>query len=306
MAGGPTMQRGLVRLATLLTAAALVATSALADLRSPDGTAALGERLADEAVVRTLVADAIVEAVVDDARTSAPAAAPLLPLVRPLLEQAVTATLDGPAGRAALADAFTAAIRQATFAGPLVLDLAPAVLAAAEVAPEPLDTLARSAVERGVIGTVVLGETPDGAAPTVPDADALGRIAGLDADVALAAAAALLVGVLALTLGPGGRRRGRRLRAAGWALITVGAPVTLLLRVDPTVLVGPLTGRLGALVPDAAGAADLDGIITVVTEGLAALLARTATVTLAVTVLGAVLVVAGLLQRRRGPSPASA
>jgi hypothetical protein len=300
------MQRVLVRLATLLTAGALVATSALSDLRSPDGTAALGARLAEEAVVRALVADAIVEAVVDDARTSAPAAAPLLPLVRPLLEQAVTTTLDGPAGRAALADAFTAAIQQATFAGPLVLDLAPAVLAAAEVAPEPLDTLARSAVERGVIGTVVLGDTPDGAVPTVPDAAALGRIAGLDADVALAAAAMLLLAVLAVTLVPDGRRRGRRLRAAGWSLVTVGAPVTLLLRADPTVLVGPLTDRLSALVPDAARAVDVDGIVAVVTEGFAALLARTADVTLAVTAVGVVLIVAGLLPRRRTSSSASA
>lgn len=293
------MRRALVRLATLLAAAALVATSALADLRSPDGTAALGARLADEVVVQALVADAIVEAVIGDARTSAPAAAPLLPLVRPLLAEAVSATLEGPAGRTALADAFTAAIRQATFAGPLVLDLAPAVLAAAEVAPEPLDTLARSAVERGVIGTVVLGEAPQGTTPAVPDAAALGRIAGLDADLALAAAVVLLLGVLALTVLPGGRGRGRRLRAAGWALVTVGAPVTLLLRTDPTALVEPLVARLSALVPDAAGAADLAGIVTVVTEGLTALLARTADVTLALAVVGAALVVAGLLQRRR-------
>lgn len=299
MAGGTTMRRALVRLATLLAAAALVATSALADLRSPDGTAALGARLADEVVVQALVADAIVEAVIGDARTSAPAAAPLLPLVRPLLAEAVSATLEGPAGRTALADAFTAAIRQATFAGPLVLDLAPAVLAAAEVAPEPLDTLARSAVERGVIGTVVLGEAPQGTTPAVPDAAALGRIAGLDADLALAAAVVLLLGVLALTVLPGGRGRGRRLRAAGWALVTVGAPVTLLLRTDPTALVEPLVARLSALVPDAAGAADLAGIVTVVTEGLTALLARTADVTLALAVVGAALVVAGLLQRRR-------
>ena len=300
------MQRTLVRLVTLLAASALVLTSGLADLRSADGAAALGTQLAEEPAVRALVGDAIVEAVVEDARTSAPAAAPLLPLVRPVLAQAVTRTLDAPAGRAALADAFAQAIRQATFPGPLVLDLSAAVLAAADAAPEPLDTLARSAVERGVIGTVVVGASPDGVAPRVPDADALGRIAGLEADVALAVAAALLVTVLAVAVLPGGRGRGRRMRAAGWALVIVGAPTALLLRADPASLVAPLSGRLTDLVPDAAAAADLTGIVTVVGDGLAALLARTATVTLAVTVVGAVLVVAGLLQRgRTRPSPSA-
>lgn len=294
---GPT--RLLVRLLTLVTAGLLLVVSALVDLRSPEGTAAFGERLAEVDAVRSLVSLSLVDAVLDDAAISAPAAAPLLPLARPLLETAVESSVDSAAGRAALASALTDTVRQLTFDGPVAIDLRSAVLAAAEAAPEPLDTLARSAVERDVVGTVVLGAdegTAEDVAP--PSPDALATLSGLPSGTALALTGGLLVLVLAVSILPPGPSRGQRMRAAGGALLLVAVPVLLLLRVAPGTALEPLTARITELAPDQAVSAGLVGeVLDAVLDGLSVLLARTADLVLLLGVAGLVLVVLGFVSR---------
>ena len=291
--------RLVVRLLTLVTAGLLLVVSALVDLRSPEGTAAFGERLAEADAVRTLVSLGLVDAVLDDAAVSAPAAAPLLPAVRPLLQTAVERSVDSDAGRTALATALTDTVRQLTFDGPVAIDLRGAVLAAADAAPEPLDTLARSAVERDVVGTVVLGGDGDTTADLEPPSpDALTTLAGLPSSAVLALAGGLLVLVLAGSVVPPGPSRGWRMRAAGGALLLVAVPALLLLRVAPDVALEPLTARITELAPDGAVAAGTVGeVLDAVLDGLSVLLARTGDLVVLLSVAGLVLVVLGFVVR---------
>ena len=95
-------------------AVTLVVTSTLTDLRSPDGTEALGATLADDDAVRTLIVAGAVDAILGDATERSGVLGPLVPLVPlvgPLLEASVVAALDTSAGRAALASALTDALR---------------------------------------------------------------------------------------------------------------------------------------------------------------------------------------------------
>lgn len=291
------LRRSVMIVATLLSAGLLLATTALADLRSPEGTAALGSTLSDEPALRSLIGTAVVDALLDDARTAAPEAAALLPLLRPIIAGAVDAALEAPAGRAALAATLTDATRQLTFDGPIVLDLRAAVLAAADAAPEPLATLARTAAERGAVGLVVLGETADGGPPE-PRSDAeLARVGGLAARTAIALAWALLLIVLLAASVPDGAGRPDRLRAAGGGLLLAAAPVALLIRLAPAQLIGRIAPRLQDLPVDDGAAVDgelLAPILPVLADGVTALLARTADVALLVVALGVVLVVAGI------------
>lgn len=293
------LSRLALRLIVLAAATALVATTALADLRSADGTAVLGATLADDPAVRALVGTTVVDRLLDDAAATAPAVAALLPLVRPTLVGAVATALDAPTGRDALAATLTDAIRQLTFAGPVVLDLRPAVLAAADEAPPPLDTLARTAVERGTVGVIVLGEQEPGTTPVPRSADALARIAGLEASTATAAAWALLALALLVGLAPAGRGRSARLRAAAGPLLLVGTPAALLLRLAPERVSSAVTNRI------ADGAAEGTGelvaaVLPAIGEGVGVLLARTGDVALALAVTGAVLLVLSAAGSLRG------
>lgn len=294
--------RPIVRIVTLAAAVLLITTVALADLRSPEGTAELGRRLADDEAVQALVSMAVVDALLEDASTAAPDAALLLPLVRPALASAVDATLATPAGRAALATALTDLFRQATFDGPLILDLRTAVLAAADAAPEPLATLARTAVERGAVGVVVLGASGDEGqgdllASSRSDVE-LARVAGLPTRTATTIAWAVLVGVLAAGLLPAGRGRAPRMRAAGTSLLLVGAPVLLLLRAAPRLLVDRIAPLLSGVSTSTGPSTDVTPVAAVLptlTDGITGLLERTGDVALGVTGLGAALLVIGLV-----------
>lgn len=292
----PLLRIGL-RIATFLAALTVVMTSALADLRSPEGTAEFGTDLADDPAVRALVSATIVDSVLDDASVSAPDIVAVLPLVRPLVTGAVDATLAAPAGRAALATTLTSAARQLTFDGPIVLDLRIPVLAAADASPEPLATLVRSAAERGSVGVVVLGEHYDTDQLMVPTDAELARIGPLLASTARTLAWVLLGLVLTVGLVAGGPTRSARLRGMGGTLLLAGAPAALLLRIAPAQVVDRITTRLPDVGPDAGAIEPLVAVLPVLTDGVTALLARTGTVALTITTLGAALLAAGILLR---------
>jgi hypothetical protein len=294
--------RRLVGLAVALAAGILIATTALADLRSPEGTVELGVTIADDPAVRALVASTVVDTLVEDAGTSSRDVALFLPLLRPLLVGAVDAALDAPAGRAALAATLTDASRQLTFDGPIVLDLRDAVLAAADAAPEPLATLARTAVERGAVGIVVLGDAGDvvdDGAREVPDDATLARVGGLAASTATALAWALLGIVLLAATAPGGGTRPARLRAAGGALLLVGAPSALLLRLAPDQVVDRVAVRLQDTAAEGAsgGGELLAAVLPTIADGVAGLLGRTSVVAIGVAGAGVVLLAAGVALR---------
>lgn len=287
-------------------AVTLVVTSTLTDLRSPDGTEALGATLADDDAVRTLIVAGAVDAILEDATERSGVLGPLVPLVGPLLEASVVAALDTSAGRAALASALTDALRQLTVPGPIAIDLRSAALVAAEEVPAPLDTLIRAAVAEGGVGVLVLGdvdEDDDGAVegpqPLAPED--VGRVAGLAPGLArwlsaLALAAAVLLLVVPGTrtdVSPGARptRRSVRLTVTGSLLLATGVATTLLLRMAPDTV----TERLVASLPedDAVGAA-LPSLLS----GLGELLGPTGRVALMLAVIGAIGIVAGMLTRR--------
>ncbi len=287
-------------------AVTLVVTSALTDLRSPDGTEALGATLADDDAVRTLIVAGAVDAILEDATERSGVLGPLVPLVGPLLEASVVAALDTSAGRAALASALTDALRQLTVPGPIAIDLRSAALVAAEEVPAPLDTLIRAAVAEGGVGVLVLGDideddggTVEGPQPLAPED--VGRVAGLAPGLArwlsaLALAAAVLLLVVPGTrtdASPGARptRRSVRLTVTGSLLLATGVATTLLLRMAPDTV----TERLVASLPedDAVGAA-LPSLLS----GIVELLGPTGRVALMLTVIGAIGIVAGMLTRR--------
>jgi len=273
--------RLLLILAIAVLAPALLVMSALADLRSPEGTAALGAGLAADPAVQTLLVDAVVDAVLADIVDRGPATAPLVMFVRPLLADAVEATIATPAGRAAVSVALTEALRQLTVAGPIVIDLRPAALAAAEEAPPPLDTLARAAVAQGLVGLIVLGSDEDAdvtglAAPEV----SAGRVGGLPGGTAVVLVALLLAGAVAGLLLPADTSRRRRLIGAGGVLTGVGALGVLVLRTVPGLVVRAST-------TSQTDGPDLAAVLPMLLDGLAGLLTRT-------TVLGIGFVVAGV------------
>lgn len=287
----------------LLAAVLLIATTALADLRSPDGTAELGTTLAEDPAVRSVISTAVVDALLEDASRTTPDVSALLPLVRPLLASAVDAALATDAGRAALATTITDAARQLTFDGPIVLDLRSTVLAAAATAPEPLATIARTAVERGSVGVVVLGAAEHDRDPA-PRTDAeLARVGGLTATTATTLAWALLLVMLVAGLAPTRGGRTARLRAGGTALLLAGVPVTLLLRSASDRIIdrvaAQLAGATGSGDADASGG-PLDAVVPSVVEGVVGLLGRTADVALLIAGLGTALLALGLALRHRG------
>jgi hypothetical protein len=273
-----------------LTVAALLllTTSALAGLRAPEGTAALGATLADDDGVREAVADALVEALLEDAAERDPLTGGLLPLIRPVLVQVASTAIDSPAGRAALASALTDALRQLTFSGPIVVDLRAAALVAADAAPAPLDSLARAAVEQGSVGVVVIGgEEGDASRASVPSEDELRRVAGMPAGLALALSAALLVVLMIALIGRDAALRPRRLLLAGAPLLLVGAAVVTLLRTSPaSVIDRALTDR------DVSG--PMTELLELLADGLVALLATTARLATGLAVVGFVLMVEGI------------
>jgi len=286
------LRDGLLSGAVALTAVLLLTTSALADLRTPEGTAELAVALADDPDVRAAVTDALVEALLADAAERSPIAGGLLPLIRPLLEQAATTALESPAGRAALASALSDALRQLTFRGPLVVDLRTAVLVAAENAPEPLDTIARTAVERGSVGVVVIGGTQDdlpAGRVTPPGVDELGRIAGVPKWIALGLVGAVLIGlILAVARTGSATTRRRRLALAGVPLVVIGTTGSVLLQIAPTMVVERFTGSMSAM-PESA----VD-VLPLLTDGLVDLLTMTTGLALVLVVLGIILSVVRL------------
>ena len=285
-------------------AVTLVLTSVLTDLRSPDGTEALGATLADDDAVRTLIVAGAVDAILGDAIERSGVLGPLVPLVGPLLEAGVVAALDTSAGRAALASALTDALRQLTVPGPIAIDLRRAALVAAEEVPAPLDTVIRTAVAEGGVGVLVLGDVDEddgaveGPQPLAPED--VGRVAGLAPGLArwlsaLALAAAVLLLVVPGTrtdASPGARptRRSIRLTVTGTLLLVTGVATTLLLRMAPDTV----TERLVASLPeaDAVGAA-LPSLLI----GIVELLEPTGGVALVLTAIGAIGIVAGMLTR---------
>lgn len=287
-------------------AVTLVLTSVLTDLRSPDGTEALGATLADDDAVRTLIVAGAVDAILGDAIERSGVLGPLVPLVGPLLEAGVVAALDTSAGRAALASALTDALRQLTVPGPIAIDLRRAALVAAEEVPAPLDTLIRTAVAEGGVGVLVLGDIDEDDGGTVEGPQSLaredvGRVAGLAPGrarwlSALALAAAVLLLAVPGTrtdASPGSRptRRSIRLTVTGSLLLATGVATTLLLRMAPDTV----TERLVASLPedDAVGTA-LPSLLS----GIVELLGPTGRVALMLTVIGAIGIVAGMLTRR--------
>lgn len=305
-----TLRDLVLALVVAVLAVTLVVTSALTDLRSPDGTEALGATMADDDAVRMLIVAGAVDAILEDATERSGVLGPLVPLVGPLLEASVVAALDTSAGRAALASALTDALRQLTVPGPIAIDLRSAALVAAEEVPAPLDTLIRAAVAEGGVGVLVLGDADDdadeGDAGTVEGPQPLapedvGRVAGLAPGLArwlstLALAAAVLLLVVPGTrtdVSPGARpvRRSVRLTVTGSLLLATGVATTLLLRMAPDTV----TERLVASLPedDAVGAA-----LPALLSGIVELLGPTGRVALVLTVIGAIGIVAGMLTRR--------
>jgi hypothetical protein len=278
---------------SIILAPSLLVVSALADLRSPERTAALGAELADDVAVQSLLVDAIVDAIMEDAVARGPSFAPLVALVRPLLVDAAEATVASPAGRAAVASALADAIVQLTVPGPIIIDLRVAALAAAEEAPAPLDTLARAAVSQGVVGLIVIGADTDAdVTELAPAAATTGRVAGLPGAVAVAVVALLLALAVAGLLLPSDAQRRRRLIIAGAVLTTVGAASALILRTAP-----------GLVVDRAVPMVEVDGsplaaVLPTLLEGLAGLLDRTSLLSVLVAVTGAAVLVAGALSGR--------
>ena len=284
--------------AVVLLAPSLVVVSALADLRSPDGTAELGATLADDPTVQAVLVAAVVDAILEDAVVRSPIVVPLAPLLRPLLTRAAEVTIASPAGRAAVASALTDALRQLTLRGPVVIDLRAATLAAAEESPPPLDALARAAIAQGSVGLVVLGDDHGrDQADLVAAADTAGRVAGLPGGVALALVALLLAGALGTLLaGESGRRT--RLLGAGTVLAIAGATSALLVRVTPGIVVDRL-----ADVP-AGGGSPLTDVLPVLVDGLAGLLTRTGAIGVVLAGAGLVLLGAGALSGAGSPPTA--
>ena len=288
-------------------AVTLVVTSTLTDLRSPDGTEALGATLADDDAVRTLIVAGAVDAILEDATERSGVLGPLVPLVGPLIEASVVAALDTSAGRAALASALTDALRRLTVPGPIAIDLRRAALVAAEEVPAPLDTLIRTAVAEGGVGVLVLGDideddggTVEGPQPLAPED--VGRVAGLAPGLARwLSALALAAAVLLLLAVPGTRtdaspdarptRRSIRLTVTGSLLLATGVATTLLLRMAPDTV----TERLVASLPEADAVGDALPSLLI---GIVELLGPTGGVALVLTVIGAIGVVAGMLTRR--------
>ena len=265
----------------------VVGFSALADLRSPEGTAELGRTLADDPAVQGLIADAIVDAVMADAIERSPAVAPLAPLVRPLLTRATEVTLATSAGRAAVASTLADAIQQTTRSGPIVIDLRAATIAAAAEAPPPLDTLARIAVEQGSVGLVVLGDDGGTVTPRAPD-ELAGRVAGLPSAAALALALLLLMVGVGVTVAGGAEGRRERLLGAGVPLVTVGAASALAVRVAPDAVVARVVTSTEV------DAGPLAEVLPTLVSGLGELLGRTGTLGLVLAAVGVTLVVVAL------------
>jgi len=268
----------------------LLVTSALADLRDAEGTAALAATFADDPAVSEAVSAALVESLLADAAERSPVAGSLLPLIRPLLVDAARTAAESPAGRAALTSALTDAIRQLTFDGPILVDLRAAVLLAAATAPSPLDTLALTAVEQGSVGLVVIGGG-DADPRTIPSAppteEELGRVGGLPARLAIALVTMLLVVLLVTLVGRDPNGRPRRLLVAGSSLVAVGASGFALLRIAPGVVVD----RLAIAMVDEPGAvADL---LPLLVDGLIGLLDTTALLAGLLAVIGVGLSAAG-------------
>lgn len=297
-----TLRDVVVTIAVGVLALVLLGTSALTDLRSPEGTEALGVRLADDAAVRELVVTGVVDAIMEDAAARSGPLAPLVPLVEPLLTSTIDATLDTPAGRAALASTLTDALRQLTVPGPIVIDLRSAALAAAEDAPAPLDTLIRAAVSQGSVGVLVLGDDGAVSAATSPRPladEEVGRVAGLAPGVARTVSALLLLIALVMLVAPvdsgarGGRRivpRWRRVIASGAALLVTGGGTLLLLRAAPDAA----TSRLVEILPENSASSRA---LPVLLDGVHELLAPTGRIGLGLAVLGAIAIVVGLLLR---------
>jgi len=276
---------GAITVAALL----LITASALGGLRSPEGTAALGASLAEDAEVREVVADALVEALLDDAAERSPAAGGLLQLIRPLLAEAAAAAVESPAGRAALTSALTDALRQLTFSGPIVVDLRAAALIASDTAPAPLDTLARTAVEQGAVGVIVIGGEdidPDLVPQAVPSEDQLGRVAGLPAGLTVALSGVVLLVLVIAQVGRDVAARPRRLLLAGAPPLLIGAATVVLLRIAPAQVVDRLIGSLAAAEPGSA----LVRLLELLADGLVDLLASTGLLAVALAALGLVLV----------------
>ena len=265
----------------------VVGFSALADLRSPEGTAELGRTLADDPAVQGLIADAIVDAVMADAIERSPAVAPLAPLVRPLLTRATEVTLATSAGRAAVASTLADAIQQTTRSGPSVIDLRAATIAAAAEAPPPLDTLARIAVEQGSVGLVVLGDDGGTVTPRAPD-ELAGRVAGLPSAAALTLALLLLMVGVGVTVAGGAEGRRERLLGAGVPLVTVGAASALAVRVAPDAVVARVVTSTEV------DAGPLTEVLPTLVSGLGELLGRTGTLGLVLAAVGVTLVVVAL------------
>jgi len=294
---------GALAVVALLLSGALVVVSALADLRSPTATAELGAALADDPAVQSALVEAAVEAVIESTAAGNAAVAPLVPFLRPVLTSAIRTTIASPAGRAAVATTLTDALRQLTYAGPIVLDLRAAMLAAALEMPSPLDALARAAVQQGDVGLIVLGG--DGTS----DPDALRRSAGRSADTgsgqvgglpgraAVAIVAVLLaLTVLALLAAPGAGRR-RATATTGAVLLVVGGASAVLLRSAPDAIVTRLTTR-----PELTGAAGsaFGDLLPPLVTGLADLLGTTATIGVTMAASGAILIGAATMMRTAG------
>jgi hypothetical protein len=292
------VQRIAALIAVALLAPTLLITGILADLRSPEGTAALGSELANDPAVRELLVTTVVAALVDDAVERSPTVRALVPLVRPLLEASARATISSPAGREAVASALTDAIRQLTRRGPVVIDLRAATLAFASEAPAPLDTLSRAAVELGAVGLIVLGD-PDGTLDPdtiqAPDADELGRIAGLQPGVALGLVAAALLAALLVVVRLRGADRTRGILVAGSILTVVGGASLLILRTAPSAV----TGRFGDDIERFAGDGQLVDILPTVVDGFSGLLGQSVMLAGALTAAGVLLLVAGAWSARR-------
>lgn len=290
-----TLTGRLLLLAVLLLVPALLVTSALADLRSPTGTEQLGATLAADPAVQDLVVAGIVDAVAEDVRSRGPALAALVPALRPAVERAVAAAVASPAGEAALASALTDALRQLTTPGPLVIDLRAAAGAAAAELPPPLDELVAVALAQGDLGVIVLGDDAAGTGagagsrPDVAPEDVTGTVAGVPSSLAVAGVALLLAGALValvVAVPPAGRRAS--LIGAGARLLVVGAPSAFVLSRAPDLALGRL-----ADVPELSDP-QLVAVVEVLVGGLTDLLSPTATVALAVAVVGGLLLAAGI------------
>ncbi len=297
-------------LAALVLAPALLVTSALADLRSADGTAELGTSLAADPAVRTVLAAGVVDALIDDLTTRSPATALLLPALRPTLERTAAAALDTPAGRAAVASALSDALRHLTLPGPIVIDLRAAARAAADELPEPFDAAVRLAVDQGRVGVLVLGAsdaetgtTADVSSEEATAVDVDGSVGGAPGGLAVTGAAMLLLVAVLMAALPA-QRRGRSAALAGsWLAVTGGAGLLVLGRA-PELLVE----RLGDVTTLPGPAAATEVAVAVLLDGLVGLLARTGLIAGALLAGGGVLLVVGVrprLSARSGGPPAA-